>query len=206
MGTQTKLHNQSQVTEARILDAARSLFLANNYADVTTDMIARSANVAKGGLYHHFPSKSQLYVSMMLSDLEAKRELFSRAVESSGSCRDRLGRLTRDFLELPAPESGLTRLVRRDINSFVGEERDQLVTAYQQALPEQVEAIITDGIKSGELADGDARILSWSFVALVEVVIGNYAALAFESTDARLNHVLGLFFDGAGAQPTGGTT
>jgi AcrR family transcriptional regulator len=195
---------RSEVTAARILDVARRLFIASNYADVTTDMIATEAGVTKGGLYHHFASKEQLYVTMMLANLEERRRLFADAGASSGSCRGRLARLTRAFLELPEEEREVMRLVRRDINIFTGEERDRLVRAYQRALPEQIEAIIRDGIADGELDSRDPRILSWSFVALVEVVIGPYADRAFGSTEARLDHVVDLFFDGATAN--GGMT
>jgi AcrR family transcriptional regulator len=184
---------------------SRTLFVARNYADVTTDMIAQAAKVTKGGLYHHFASKEQLYVAMMVGDLERKRHLFEQAVHASGTCRERLTRLTRDFLELPREERELTRLVRRDINTFSGAERDRLVRAYQRALPEQIEAILRHGIRDGELAPADVRILSWSFVALVEVVIGDYAGRVFESTEARLAQVLDLFFGGAAAKPLGGT-
>lgn len=196
---------RSEATSARIIAAARTLFVAKNYADVTTDMIAGAAGVTKGGLYHHFPSKEQLYISMILDDLDRKRRLFEQAVAAQGNCRDRLAKLTRDFLEQPDEERKLTRLVRRDINIFTGEERDRLVRAYQLALPEQIEAIIREGIEDGELAPGDPRILSWSFVALVEVVIGRYANHVLGSTEARLDHVLELFFDGAAAKPIGGT-
>ncbi len=199
----TDIPTRSEATVARIIAVARRLFVARNYADVTTDMIAREAEVTKGGLYHHFASKEQLYTSMMLTDLERTRRIFESAVEAPGSCRKRLAQLTRDFLELPEEEREVTRLVRRDINIFTGEERDRLVRAYQLALPEQIEAIIEDGIDDGELAPGNARILSWSFIALVEVVIGAYADRVFGSIEARLDHVLDLFFEGAGAQSTG---
>jgi len=201
----TQILTRSEATSARIIAAARTLFVAKNYADVTTDMIAGAAGVTKGGLYHHFPSKENLYASMMLDDLERKRRLFEQAVASSGTCRERLARLTRDFLGLPDEERQLTRLVRRDINTFTGDDRDRLVRAYQLALPEQIEAIIRDGINDGELAEGDPRILSWSFVALVEVVVSQYAYDVLGNTSSRLDHVLDLFFDGAVAKPTGGT-
>lgn len=194
---------KSEATAARILAAARGLFVAGNYADVTTDMIARAADVTKGGLYHHFPSKEQLYVTMMLVDLAEKRALFEQAVATPGSCRERLARLTRDFLELPEEQRELTRLVRRDINIFTGDDRELLVRAYQEALPKRVEEIISDGIRDGELAPGDARILSWSFVALVEVVIGTYADRVVGSTEDRLRHVLALFFEGSGTRRDG---
>jgi len=199
----TDIPTRSEATVARIIAVARRLFVARNYADVTTDMITREAEVTKGGLYHHFASKEQLYISMMLTDLERTRRIFESAVEAPGSCRERLAQLTRDFLELPEEEREVTRLVRRDINIFTGEERDRLVRTYQRALPEQIEAIIEDGIDDGELAPGNARILSWSFIALVEVVIGEYADRVFGSIEARLDHVLDLFFEGAGAQSNG---
>lgn len=196
MTTTAASRNQPEVTEARILDAARELFLDHNYADVTTDMIIRSAGVTKGGLYHHFTSKAALYTRMILDDLDQKRELFQGAVQANGTCRQRLDRLTRAFLELPDFERRLTRLVRRDINTFAEGEREVLVRAYQRALPEQIEAIIRDGMRDGEIGPGDPRILSWSFVALVETVIGDYADKIFDSNQARLDHVLNLFFDG----------
>ncbi len=202
----TEHPTKSEATAARILAAAQGLFVESNYADVTTDMIARAADVTKGGLYHHFASKEQLYVTMMLGDLSRKQSLFEQAVASPGTCRQRLARLTRDFLDLPAEERELTRLVRRDINIFTGEDRTRLVRAYQQALPVQVEAIIRDGIRDGELAPGDARILSWSFVALVEVVIGSYADAVLVTVENRLWQVLELFFKGAGTPTTDGDT
>lgn len=202
----TATPTKSEATAARIIAVSRTLFVSKNYADVTTDMIAQAANVTKGGLYHHFASKEQLYVAMMIGDLDRKQQLFQRAVATPGTCRERLAKLTRDFLELPHEDRQVTQLVRRDINTFSGAERDSLVRAYQRALPEQIEAIIGDGIRDGELSPADARILSWSFVALVEVVIGEYAGRLLGSTEACLDHVLDHFFDGAAARPPGGTT
>ncbi len=193
---------RAATTMARIVGVARRLFIAQSYAEVTTEMIARAANVTKGGLYHHFASKEALYMSMMLEHLGRMESLFQQAVAMDGSARERLSRLTRDFLELPPEERELMRLVRRDVNIFGPADRDRLVGAYQKALPEHVEAIIGDGIRDGELGTGDARLLSWSFVALVEVVLADYAgAVLGVATTARLDHVLELFFGGAAAQP-----
>ncbi len=194
---------RAATTMARIVGVARRLFLAQSYAEVTTEMIARAADVTKGGLYHHFASKEALYISMMLEHLERTRLLFEEAVVMEGSCRERLGRLTRDFLELPTEERDLMRLVRRDINIFHGAQRDRLVRAYQRALPEQIEAIVRDGIRDRQLEAADPRLLSWSFVALVEVVVGEYAQQALGDTAARLDHVLELFFGGAAIRKVG---
>jgi AcrR family transcriptional regulator len=187
---------RAEATVSRIMAAAEKLFLAKNYAEVTMDQIAEEAMATKGALYHHFDSKEELYLLMMFNDLEAKRKLFGKAVSSKGTCRDRLGRLTAAFFGLPRPKRRLIRLVRRDINVFRGEARAKLVRAYQNALPKPVERAIKIGIKEGELPAGDPRLLSWQFVALVEILLTDYAGNLFEGDESKLDHVLDLFFGG----------
>ncbi len=59
------MYAKSAVTVANILEAAQTLFLSKNYADVTMADIARTSEVTKGALYHHFSSKEDLYLTMM---------------------------------------------------------------------------------------------------------------------------------------------
>ena len=47
-------------TRDRILEAAMGLFHARSFDGVGTDEICRAAEVNKGSLYHHFPSKAEL--------------------------------------------------------------------------------------------------------------------------------------------------
>ena len=180
--------------------------MARSYADVTTEMIATAAEVTKGGLYHHFPSKEDLYMSMMFADFIDKRQLFEEAVASPGTCRERLTQITRNYLELNREDREMIHLVRRDINTFSGDERERLIAGYQHALPDLIEAVIADGIRDGEVNGGNARVLAWSFVALVEVVIGQYAEETLGGTDTQLDHVLSLFFNGISVNGTGTTT
>ena len=189
---------KSETTASGILSAAETLFLTHNYAEVTMDDIAQAAGVTKGALYHHFTTKETLYVAMMKAVLREKQALFQAAVESQGSCRDRLRRFTAAFLELPRGRRDLIKLVQRDSNIFKGRTRDQLVRAYQTALPEQLEVIIRDGLRDGELAQADARLLSWLHVAMVEVILTHYAEGLFKGPDELADFVTDLFFNGAG--------
>lgn len=183
----------------RLLLAARKLFLERNYADVTMDQICAEADATKGGLYHHFSSKEELYQAMLIADLREKKELFVRSVHTTGSCRERLAKLTSDYLRLPREKRELITLVRRDINIFPEHIRAEMVRAYQEALPQQVQRIVQDGIDQGELAPSDARLRSWEYVALVEVLLSPYAEQVFPTVDVKLDHVLTLFFGGAQA-------
>jgi len=186
-------------TVSRILAAAEALFLERNYADVTVAQVAERADLTKGAVYHHFSSKEALYREMLQRDLAAKQALYrTRAVDVEGTCRERLRHLTAAFLTLPENKQRLITLVRRDINIFPEPIRSELVRAYQQALPELVEAVIRDGIRDGEIIPGDPRLLAWQFVAFVEVLLTPYAGERFASDEDRVNYVLGLFLDGCG--------
>lgn len=191
---------KSESTVAAILSAAEALFLAKSYADVTMDQIAEKSRVTKGALYHHFSSKEELYLRMMQESFARMRTVLGVALDSGKGCRDRLGRLTRVFLELPERQSGLMRLVRRDVNSFEPPVREKLVRCYQAALPDLVEAAIRDGIRDGEVTPSDPRLLAWQFVATVEVILGRHADSVLRGGAAKLNYVLDLFFMGARAR------
>jgi AcrR family transcriptional regulator len=192
------MYAKSENTIAAILSAAEKLFLARNYADVSMDDIAEAAGVTKGALYHHFASKKALYLAMMHADLKEKQALMRSGVDHPGACRDRLRQLTESFLRQRRDKRDLIKLVRRDINTFKGAARDKLVRAYQATLPEQVEIILRDGIRDGELAEADPRLLSWIYVAIVEVALTSYAEGVLENHTQMLDFVLNLFFEGAG--------
>ncbi len=51
----------AEATRRGLLDAARELFAAGGYADVSIDEICRRARVTKGALYHHFRDKRDLF-------------------------------------------------------------------------------------------------------------------------------------------------
>ncbi len=191
---------KSETTVNEILTAAENFFVEKNYADVSMAEIAYMANVTKGALYHHFEGKEALYIAMLMRDFDEKRALFQRAVTAEGNCRARLELSVKLLFALPPHKRNLIRLVRRDINIFKGQAREKLLRAYQSALPEVIEAILRDGIEAGEIAAIDVRLLSWEWVAIVEVVLTVYAQDVLGSTERCVEQALNLFFGGVGVR------
>lgn len=54
-------------TRERIVDAARKLFNRHGFEQVSIDRIMADAGLTRGGFYHHFQSKDQLYAAAVAS-------------------------------------------------------------------------------------------------------------------------------------------
>ncbi|RMG22616.1 MAG: TetR/AcrR family transcriptional regulator [Methanobacteriota archaeon] len=62
--------------EVQIINAAKHLFLTKGYHRVSTTEIIKEAGVAKGTLYHHFPSKDHLAVAVIGEILKDEIDAF----------------------------------------------------------------------------------------------------------------------------------
>src|SRR5215469_12114549 len=130
-----------EATQGAILAAALRLFVEAGFAAVTVDDIAAAAGVAKGAVYHHFPSKEALSEAVFESataDLAA--EIHGRAADS----KDVLTRMvdgSRHYFETCAkPPFG--QILLKDGPAVLGWERwREIDTRYFLAmLPQTLEA------------------------------------------------------------------
>lgn len=195
------MYAKSRTTISTIFDSAQRLFVIRAYDDISMSDIAQEAGITKGAIYHHFASKQQLFINMMVRYLNNLHDILQKAVDTIGTADERLRLLTQLYLETPTQDQRVIQLVRRDSNRFIGEERETLVRAYQRALPDQIAAIISDGIQSGEIKAGDVRLLAWQYVAIVEVSLSDYARQRFDSPPKMANYLTNIFFDGVRRQP-----
>jgi hypothetical protein len=100
------------------------------------------------------------------------------------------------FFQLPPEYLGVLRLVRRDINIFFDPVRTELIHAYQETIPEQVEGILIEGIRRREIQAVDSRLLAWQMVALVEVSLHPESRKVLGDPKRMADYVTSLFLDG----------
>ncbi|HEX3488411.1 MAG TPA: TetR family transcriptional regulator [Streptosporangiaceae bacterium] len=61
MAGKTRREEYAELTRAAVVSAAIARFTADGYAATTIDAIAEEARVTKGGVYHHFADKAELF-------------------------------------------------------------------------------------------------------------------------------------------------
>ena len=67
-----------------MIDAARRLFIKRDYGEVSTADVLREAGVSRGALYHHFPSKRELYREVWR---DSERRLLERLAAAAAEAR-----------------------------------------------------------------------------------------------------------------------
>jgi AcrR family transcriptional regulator len=61
---------RTETTTTRLVEAARPLFAADGFTATLLDDVVRRAGVSKGALYHHFPSKRELFAAVFEREQE----------------------------------------------------------------------------------------------------------------------------------------
>jgi AcrR family transcriptional regulator len=61
MAGKTRREEYAEQTRTAVVSAAVARFTADGYAATTIDAIAQEARVTKGGVYHHFADKAELF-------------------------------------------------------------------------------------------------------------------------------------------------
>jgi AcrR family transcriptional regulator len=78
MGTEERREREKAARQEAIMASARELFFAKGFAPTTMDEIAQRSELSKGALYLYFPSKEDLYATVLNAGLKI---LFERIEE-----------------------------------------------------------------------------------------------------------------------------
>lgn len=92
-----KGRSDGEETKRRIADTAKELFIQKGYGAVTMNEVCETAQVSKGSLYHHFPSKEELFLGVVEEDTELWRTEWSRKRAELATIEDQLFALAEHY-------------------------------------------------------------------------------------------------------------
>jgi AcrR family transcriptional regulator len=188
--------DRSAATREALVTAARRLFAAHGFADVSTDAIAAEAGVTRGALYHQFADKVALFdavVDAVEADIAARlaREAAGAGVSDPV---EGMRQAVRVWLEI-CVEPEIHRIALIDGPSVLGWARWREVC--QRHVFGLVEAVLTQGMEMGRIRVQPARALAHVFMGASDEA-ALYVAEAADRARARaeMTEILGQLIDG----------
>lgn len=148
-----------------IIDEATRLFAERGYAASSMADLAASVGLRKASLFHHFPSKDELYNAVLERIMEGVAEPISSALTDNGSFPERLDRLNDGFVSAFGHRPFAARLVAREMmdwGPFARSRFDELVAPALRV----AESFIESGQQAGAFVRRDIRQLLLSLLSL----------------------------------------
>lgn len=152
--------------EARILDAAMTLFSVNGYSGTSMDDIAKQSGLSKPTLYQYFPSKDLLFTAMMT----APRDFMMLAFDTQNDAdmvEQMYGFAWSYARTVMRPEFlSLARLIIGEAQRFPDIGRDYQASGPNKVL-EGIMAFMTAQRHAGRLRFEDAELAGEDFWGLI---------------------------------------
>lgn len=191
--------DRSAATREALVAAARGLFAAHGFAEVSTDAIAAEAGVTRGALYHQFADKVALF-DAVLDAVEgdiAARLAGEAAAAGVSDPLEGMRQAMRVWLEICAePETRRVALI--DGPSVVGWSRWREVC--QRHVFGLVEAVLAQGMETGRIRRQPVRPLAHVLMgASDEAALYVAEAADQERARAEMAEVLGQLIDALAA-------
>ncbi len=150
---------------AQLLAAAQEVFVANGYHGAAMDEIAETAHVSKPVLYQHFPSKRELYLALLDSQLSILIGLLLGALNSTTDNDERVQAVMRAYFRFIASDDQAHRLVfESDLVNDV--DVSARLETFNKTFADAVGQVIAEDTKLPEL---EAQLLGRGLAGLAQV-------------------------------------
>lgn len=167
---------KAAVRRAEIIDRASELFSTRGYADTTVADILQSVGIAKGGFYHHFASKEDVFEACADRLAAELAELFVAALQdASRTPRERVAA----YLQLGytgADQIGRPAIVH-DLHSHGGRElHARVIDRVQEQVTAAFAEAVADGRDRGEYGfAGEPQVVAVAAIGMLRALHERYA-------------------------------
>jgi AcrR family transcriptional regulator len=181
----------------RILREATRLFVARGYHGLSMREIAEAVGVSKAGLYYHFKDKEDLFLAILTDNLERmEREIQTDG--QAGTTRARVRALTEAIFRQAPEQRAIIRLASQEMGHLSQAARIRFNEVYHQKFIGRVQAILAEGIASGELRPMDPSQATWILLGMMYPFFYPAHSSELGPPEDAIDLMLAIFFDGAG--------
>lgn len=141
-----------------MVEAAHELFMERDYEQVSTEQILERSGVSRGALYHHFPTKLDLFRAVFMASERRAIDRIAAQAPVSSSPFEALLALVRGYLRAAESDEELQRIGLGQSRAVLGWE------GWRSACAELgigfALAAVTAAIEAGELPPHDPETMA----------------------------------------------
>ena len=154
MGIEARRKRVREIRRQAILKAARKLFFEKGFKNVTVESIAKKADISKGAVYLHFESKEEIYVQILLNDVERHHKLMTGLIRKDQSASTDLLKIAQSYVDFFLNDRELFRILMNYMlhtdHMNLPEELDRQIVKSVNKNMDIVLETLQYGIQSGE--------------------------------------------------------
>ncbi len=184
--------DRSNPKVSQLLTAAHELFLDQSYETVSTDVIAKAANVSKATLYAHFPSKEALYMAVVSDQCEQLARGIWTSSRGTDDLEATLRIIARNFRAMFATTQAFAfyRSIVAHVSRF-----PEIGRVFYEVGPKvvqgRIETILRNAHARGDIVTPDPHLAAQQFIQLVSVDIPLNGLIGLElPSDQESEYVL----------------
>ncbi len=199
-----------KTTAERLPQVALELFAARGYSGTSLADIAGRLGIRKPSLYNYYSSKDELFLDLFEKSLDQWREASRPALDSDGTCAERLRRHLDSAVGFAVSDPHTTALCRAAVSQVSGElaERVQtLIDDHRREYRERLRQVFVEGMETGEIARRPPKILVLSWQVLTDGILTRQVFLPERRSEflEHLDDLWQIFWAGIASLPPGAT-
>lgn len=159
--------SDGEATKRRIAAKAKTLFVHRGYGAVTMNEVCEAARVSKGSLYHHFPSKEELFLVVVEEDTERWRADWDRKRTGMTSIEDQLVALAEHYAD-DFQNPLFTAMEEFSRSHLMTDELVERLLRINDNASLACRDVLRGAMAKGELAGGDPDELAMMVTGMME--------------------------------------
>lgn len=135
-------------TRERILDAAEKLFAEKGFYETAMDEIVQAAQISKGGVYFHFPSKEKLFFALLDKLAETLHQEVQQEIARRRGAVNKIQGALEVVLKTLSGKRRLTQIVLRQgygLGPSFERKRLEIYARFAQLIQEHLDEAVAEG-------------------------------------------------------------
>jgi AcrR family transcriptional regulator len=152
-------------TKRKIFETSLKLFAEKGYDATSIEDITATVGVAKGTLYYHFSSKEEIFNFLIEEGTKLLQNSIEIKIAKHSNYIDKIKAIVLIELKIVAKYEEIISIL---VSQFWGKEQRNVKC--QQCIYEyitRIENIVQEGIESGQIKSGDAKIIASEIYGII---------------------------------------